>query len=92
MLSEQMQKNWEEIQILSRIDPEKVEKEVCFGALVITGKQKLFISTGVGKFEMDGETWFAISPSVPIYLAMAGLKKGDSFEFRNEKISILDVF
>lgn len=92
LLSVQIQKSWEEIEIFKRIDPDKIESKVGFGAMVITSKQQLFISVGMGKFEIDGKVWHAISPAVPICQAIAELKKGDSFQFRDEKISIIDVF
>jgi hypothetical protein len=92
LLSEQIQKAWEEIEIFKRIDPAKIETEAGFGAMVITTKQKLFISVGMGKFDIDGMVWHAVSPAVPICQAIAGLKKGDSFQFRDEKITIVDVF
>jgi hypothetical protein len=92
LLSEQIQKAWEEIEIIKRIDPDKVEHTAGFGAMVITTKQQLFISVGMGKFEIDGKAWHAVSPTVPICQALAGLKRGDSFQFRDEKISIVEVF
>jgi hypothetical protein len=92
LLSEQIQKAWEEIEIIKRIDPAKVESQAGFGAMVITSRQQLFISVGMGKFEVDGKVWHAVSPSVPICQALTGLKKGDIFQFRDEKITILDVF
>jgi hypothetical protein len=41
---------------------------------------------------VEGDTYFVISKDVPIYKAMEGLKKGDSFEFNNMKFEIEDVF
>jgi hypothetical protein len=92
LLSEQIQKAWEEIEIFKKIDPAKIETTAGFGAMVITNKQQLFISTGMGKFEFEGKTWHAVSPNVPICLAITGLKKGDSFQFRDENITIIDLF
>lgn len=92
LLSEQIQKAWEEIEVFKMIDPAKTETEAGFGAMVITSKQQLFISVGMGKFEIDGKVWHAVSPSVPICEALSGLKIGDSFQFRDEKITITDVF
>jgi len=65
---------------------------VHFGSAVITDKQKLFISIGLGKFDYDGDTWYAISPRVPLYEAMKGKKAGDTFEFNGQKSTIKDVF
>ena len=57
------------------------------GALVVTNRQRFFLSVGIGKFmvpyqaaeEAQQETWFAISAQVPAFLAMRGLKEGDDF-------------
>jgi len=76
------------LQILpSNKDLTKVE----FGALVITNKQKLFISAGLGKIELEGETYFAISPQVPIFNALKDKKAGDKVEFNGNSIEISEI-
>ena len=67
-------------------------KTVGFGALVITEKQNLFISIGIGKVELEGNIYYAISPNVPIYKAMEGMKENESYEFRGEKIKITAIY
>ena len=56
------------------------------GAIVITDKQRFFLSIGAGKFVVnDNESptgmqyYFAISAQTPIYLAIKGKTVGDSF-------------
>ncbi|HOY32738.1 MAG TPA: hypothetical protein PKW80_12745 [Bacteroidales bacterium] len=88
----QLQKIIEEIKTLERIDPSIIIDEVTFGAVVFTETQKLIIATGMGKIIIDDETYHAISPTVPLYHAIKGLKAGDTFEFRGEKNKILEVF
>lgn len=92
LFAAQYQKALEDLKILNRIDPEKLLKQVEFGAAVITNDQKLFISMGIGKVEVDGELWYAISPLVPFYAVIKGKKKGDEFEFRGKKCKIVEVF
>jgi transcription elongation GreA/GreB family factor len=92
MFAKQLQQSLEQLKLLDRIDPSKLADKIDFGSAVITEDQKLFISIGIGKFEVDNQTWFAISPMVPIFQSMRGLKKGDTFVFREKKIKILDVF
>jgi transcription elongation GreA/GreB family factor len=92
MFAKQLQQSLDQLKLLERIDPAKLADKVDFGSAVITEDQKLFIAIGIGKFEVDNETWFAISPLVPIFQSMRGLKKGDTFLFREKKIKILDVF
>ncbi|MFC1734365.1 hypothetical protein ACFL6I_29015 [candidate division KSB1 bacterium] len=92
MYAQQMDKAVFEIGILDRIDLSREMERVNFGAVVITTDQKIFISIGTGKVNINDEIYFAISPKVPFYEAMKDLKKGDFFEFRGRKIEIKDVF
>jgi hypothetical protein len=92
MFASQWQKANSEFIALEKINDLKGIKKVEFGAVVITAEQKLFISISLGKVEVEDESFFAISPNVPIFEAMKGLKKNDTFTFRDKKIKILDVF
>lgn len=76
---------------LQRIPTEKQNETVEFGAIVTTNKQKLFVSVGMGKIELDGETYFAISPNVPIYNALKGKSAGDSVKFNNMDFNIVSI-
>ena len=56
------------------------------GAIVITDKQRFFLSIGAGKFVVnDSESptgmqyYFAVSAQTPIYLAIKGKNIGDGF-------------
>lgn len=92
MFATQYQQAMEQFATLEKIGIEQLHSKVEFGSVVITDKQKMFIATGCGKVELDGDTFFAISPLVPIFLAMKGMKKGDVLNFRGQAIKILDVF
>jgi len=92
MYAQQLEKAMMETGILNRIDLSREINRVNFGAVVITGDQKIFISISIGKINFNGELYFAISPRVPFYEAMKDLKKGDTFEFRGRKIEIKEVF
>jgi len=90
--AEQLQKAVDDIHILKKVSFDELEDKVEFGAVVITNKQKIFIALGLGKVEVDGDTYFVISKDVPIYKAMEGLQKGDTFQFNNTTFKIEDVF
>jgi hypothetical protein len=92
MFSQQLLKAKEQLTLLDRIDIAKKLSRVEFGALVISENQNLFVSIGLGKIELDGDIYFAISPAVPIYKAMGGKKKGEEFEFNGRKNKILEVY
>ena len=92
MFAKQYCKAVEERNVLDRIDLNEENKKISFGSVVITSDQKLFISISLGKISLDGEEYFAISPLVPLYKALEGLKKGDSYEFNGKKRMIEEQF
>lgn len=69
------------------------------GAIVITDKQRFFLSVGVGKFVVaDDESptgmqyYFAISAQTPIYLALKGKHIGDSLLVNGISHKIIEIF
>ena len=69
------------------------------GSIVITDKQRFFLSIGAGKFVVnDSESptgmqyYFAISAQTPIYAALKGKKVGDSFIINGIAQTIKDIF
>lgn len=69
------------------------------GAIIITDKQRFFMSIGAGKFvvkDHDSPTgmqyYFAISAQTPIYLAMRGKSIGDSFIMNGITQTIKEIF
>jgi hypothetical protein len=91
LLSRQLSKVLDEIQILENIDTTKTHHQVSFGSIVKTNDINMFISVGLGKVEVGKESFFVISPSVPIYSAIRDKKKGESYEFRGKKCLITDI-
>lgn len=91
MFGQQLSKIMEQRTLLERLNPEKSISKVEFGALVITDKQKIFVSVGIGRFDFEGEEFFVISPAVPFCKAMEGKQKGDAFEFRGQNYTINDI-
>lgn len=79
------------IKTLQNLPLEKKMNKVEFGALVITSNQKLFVSAGLGKVELDGETYYAISPQVPIFNALKGKKAGEEVVFNGIIFKIIEV-
>ncbi|MBU1012299.1 MAG: hypothetical protein KKG99_04785 [Bacteroidetes bacterium] len=91
MFAQQLAKVNEQADVLERISTDQELNKVEFGALVFTKKQKIFVSIGLGRIELDNNVYFAISPNVPIYKAMEGLKVGDVYKFRDEVIKIESI-
>lgn len=92
MYGQQLEKAINEFELLKKLNTNTIFKEVCFGSVVFTKTQKLFISISVGKIELDGDIYYAVSGKVPFYESIKGKKKNDNFTFRDEKNQIIDVF
>jgi hypothetical protein len=88
MYAQQLAKANQQMELLNRIDPDKVCTEIEFGALVLTNIQNMFISIGLGKVQAGDETFYAISPAVPVFRAMEGKKEGETFSFNNISFTI----
>lgn len=84
------------LQELLRLSPfDRVEH----GAVVITDKQKFFLSAGIGKFlvpyhtpqSQPQEVFFAISAQTPIYMALKGKHVGDELVFNGITQTIKEI-
>ncbi|MDO9257002.1 MAG: hypothetical protein Q7U54_15885 [Bacteroidales bacterium] len=91
MLAQQLSAVEEEIRFLRQIKPTNKSTKVEAGALVELNSQTLYILSGIGKLVIDDETFYVVSPVVPLVTAMKDLKKGDSFTFRGTAMKILEI-
>jgi len=80
------------IDTLHKIPIDRDIDSVEFGAIVITNRQNLFISTGLGKVTLDGEEFYAVSPQVPIFQALKGKRKGDKADFNGMSFLVKEVY
>ncbi|MCP2045168.1 hypothetical protein [Pontibacter sp. HSC-36F09] len=78
--------------VLKRVNSTKENKEVSFGAVVMTELQNYFIGVSLGEIKIDGESFYAISGLSPLYKAMEGKSSEESFEFRGKSYKVLQVF
>ncbi len=92
MFANQYQKALSDLNVLERIKCDELKDKVEFGAIIISDVSKFIIAISSGKIEHDGDTFYAISPAVPLYKVMEGLKAGDSFEFNGKKQIIKELF
>lgn len=89
---DQLQKYLDDIKLVRKADPKRISEKVEFGSVVITDKQKMFISAAIGKIQVDNDSYYVISTQVPVYKAMQDLKSGDTFSINNNKFTIKDIF
>ena len=92
MYAQQLEVEMNLLETLYKMDITIQHEVAAFGSIVITDMQKVFVSIGLGKVQLENDVYYAISLQVPFYQAMKGLKKGDVFDFRGKKVKILDVF
>jgi hypothetical protein len=78
-------------QILLQLDPSKSTETIQAGSLVITNQGRFYISIPAGQFTLEGEIYFAISPSSPIAQKLLALKVGDRFSFNRKEFEVGQV-
>lgn len=69
------------------------------GAIVITDRQRFFLSIGAGKFlvphrsaeSIPQQPFFAISAQTPIYAALKGKQPGDTLTFNGVTQTIVEI-
>jgi len=84
----------EELDLLNRLKKSEdlTRDEVKLGAAVETDKGMFFVSASIEQFQVDGREMVGLSTKSPLYLAMEGKRKGDTFTYNNTTYRISDVF
>jgi hypothetical protein len=78
-------------QILLQLDPSKATETAQAGSVVITNQGRFYISIPAGQFIIEGESYFAISPSSPIAQKLLGLRIGYQFSFNKKEFVVEGV-
>jgi transcription elongation GreA/GreB family factor len=65
--------------------------DVILGSIVKTNIMNFYISTSIGKLEVDDETYFAISLNSPIGQLLKNKTTKDTFEFNQKKYQITEI-
>lgn len=92
LFAKQLQEAMTGFATLKQIQVDKEYDKVSVGSVVITDTQAFFIAVSVGTIKVNDKTFFVISPQSPLYQAMAGCKKNESFTFRDKVHKVIDVF
>ncbi|TRX70936.1 3-oxoacyl-ACP synthase [Carboxylicivirga sp. M1479] len=77
---------------LAQIDLHKTHTNVDFGSLVITNKGHYFMPVALGKINVDGVEYFALSMASPVGQALKGAKLGDEISFNKQRISVAAIY
>ena len=92
MFAGQYQKALSDLNVIEKINCQELKDKVEFGAIIISDISRFIVAISSGKIEVDGIIYYAISPAVPLYKAMEGLKAGESFEFNGKRQTIKELF
>lgn len=76
---------------LAQIDITKTGATIAVGNLIYTNQGNYFLTVGLGKIELDGTTYFAISFASPIGQLLFGKTKGEVVNFRGKQIEIQKI-
>jgi len=87
----QYEKAKNELDFLEKLDPTNHNKLLTINTLVITNKQRFYVSVGLGKIVLPEGEFYAISPLAPIYQSLKEKTTGSTVVFNGQKITILEL-
>lgn len=77
---------------LKQIDIFQPNDVVKMGSLVITSHANFFLSVPLGKIDLEGKTYFAISKEAPVGKLLLGKKEGDTVVFNGNTFTIRTIY
>jgi len=80
-----------QFELLNKINTDSRQKQIALGSVVFTIQANYFLAISTGEIEVDGQSFFAISPATPIGRLLLSKTKGDTIQFNNRKFQILKV-
>jgi hypothetical protein len=92
MHARQLAEAVKELAALQAIPTDTLHADARPGALLLGDDIAFFISTGLGKQVIDGQTVIFLSPQAPLAKSIQGKKAGDQVLFNKAAASIRDVF
>ncbi|UVD79418.1 MULTISPECIES: hypothetical protein [Myroides] len=82
-ISKKIQENLSMLEVISKIDENKVSEKVEFGSVVKINSVTLFFSAALPKILIDDQSVLAISVDAPIAKELLGRKLNETFIFNN---------
>ncbi len=77
--------------IIQLLEPEKSRIKAELGALIKTDLGLFYLSTGIGKIEIENQTVFCIGMNSPIGKSMLNKKTSEKFNFSERQGIILNI-
>ena len=79
------------LEVLKLINPKLHNESAVLGSMVYTQSSVFFLSVSVGKIELEGSNYFAISLQSPIGTLLRNKKKGDQINFNGTNYNITNI-
>lgn len=76
---------------LSNIKTNVESRDVVLGSIVKTNMMNFYISTSIGKIDIENETYYAISVNSPIGQLLKNKTVNERFEFNQNKYIITEI-
>lgn len=90
-MAQQLANNQSIKNVLDQIDPKFSNSSITFGSLVITDKLRFFISTALGKIQLNGFDYHFVSKTSPLAIRFIGKKKGNTLKFNGREYIIIET-
>jgi len=74
--------------VLAKVNLAKSSKVVCLGSVVYSSQANYFIAISAGEMQVNGASYYAISPKTPIGQLLISKAVGDVIDFRGSTIRI----
>lgn len=78
-------------QVIKTIEPTVIHQKIQLGSFVQTKDNCYFMAVSLGKMEVDGIPFYAISTQTPMAQVLLGRSKGDRVNFRETSFEIEGV-
>jgi transcription elongation GreA/GreB family factor len=76
---------------LHKINPESEHYSVALGSVVYSTQSNYFIAISAGEIEIEGDKFYAISPSTPMAKLLFSKEVGDQIQFRSSTFVISKI-
>jgi hypothetical protein len=77
--------------IIQLLEPEKTRQKAELGALIETDLGLFYLSTGIGKIEIENQTVFCIGMNSPIGKSLLNKKIDEKFYFGDKNGIIMNI-
>ncbi|MFZ2905126.1 MAG: 3-oxoacyl-ACP synthase [Cyclobacteriaceae bacterium] len=77
--------------VLERLSPDTITSTAQVGSLVITNQGNYYLAVAAGRIELNGRTFYIISPASPLAQKLLGCKVSDAPAFRDKSFVIQEI-